>query len=164
MDTFIPSGESSCWPLTRSMVTRAALVENKRDTFRGHLLITCTCFEKTHSWNTRSQEVFFKRRKLHFFWRLCHVWDTAKDSLRYLSTELGRLLTNCSQLLIPNYMTKTVVSNVIHYITQFSSYNQTTFWLLWTKLVYNIDLNRIIEQKKKIYSIHCYWQHEGVHQ
>ncbi len=29
-------------------------------------------------------------------------------------TELGRLLTNCNPLLIPNYMTKLVVSNIIH--------------------------------------------------
>ncbi len=34
-------------------------------------------------------------------------------------TELGRLLTNCNPLLIPDYMTIIVVSNVIHYITHF---------------------------------------------
>ncbi len=33
--------------------------------------------------------------------------------------ELGRLLTNCNPLLIPDYMTKIVVSNVIRYITHF---------------------------------------------
>ncbi len=36
-----------------------------------------------------------------------------------LHSELGRLRTNCSPLLIPNYMTKKIVSNVIHYITHF---------------------------------------------
>ncbi len=34
-----------------------------------------------------------------------------------LHTELGRLLTNCNPLLIPNYITKIVVS--IRYITHF---------------------------------------------
>ncbi len=34
-------------------------------------------------------------------------------------SELGRLLTNCNPLLIPDCMTKNVVSNVIHYITHF---------------------------------------------
>ncbi len=37
----------------------------------------------------------------------------------YIYTELGRLFTNCNPLLIPNYMTKTVVSNVTHYIAHF---------------------------------------------
>ncbi len=32
---------------------------------------------------------------------------------------LGKLLTNCNPLLIPNDMTKIVISNVIHYITHF---------------------------------------------
>ncbi len=36
-----------------------------------------------------------------------------------LHAELGRLLTNCNPLLIPDYMTKIVVSNVIRYITHF---------------------------------------------
>ncbi len=40
-----------------------------------------------------------------------------------LGAELSRLLTNCNLLLIPNYMTKIVVSDVIHYITHFG--NQT---------------------------------------
>ncbi len=34
-------------------------------------------------------------------------------------TELGRFLANCNSLLIPDYMTKIVVSNVIRYITHF---------------------------------------------
>ncbi len=33
--------------------------------------------------------------------------------------ELGRLLTNCNPLLIPDYMTKIVVSYIICYITHF---------------------------------------------
>ncbi len=37
----------------------------------------------------------------------------------YIYTELGRLLTNCNPFLIPDYMTKIVVSNVIRYITHF---------------------------------------------
>ncbi len=37
----------------------------------------------------------------------------------YIYTELGRLLTNCNLLLIPDYMKKIVVSNVICYITHF---------------------------------------------
>ncbi len=37
----------------------------------------------------------------------------------WAGAELGRLLTNCNPLLIPDYMTKIVVSNVIRYITHF---------------------------------------------
>ncbi len=44
-----------------------------------------------------------------------------------LRPELGRLLTNCNSLQIPNYMTKIVLSNVIHYIKDFRQYNQTIF-------------------------------------
>lgn len=33
----------------------------------------------------------------------------------FIYTELGKLLTNCNQLIIPNYMTKFIVSKVIHY-------------------------------------------------
>ncbi len=39
--------------------------------------------------------------------------------LSYQSPELGRLLTNCSLLLIKDYVTKIVVRNVICYITRF---------------------------------------------
>ncbi len=42
------------------------------------------------------------------------------DSINeWLLAVQGRLLTNYSPLLIPNYMTKIVVSKVIHYITHF---------------------------------------------
>ncbi len=37
----------------------------------------------------------------------------------WAGAELGRLLTNCNPLLIPDYMTKIVVSNVIRCITHF---------------------------------------------
>ncbi len=37
----------------------------------------------------------------------------------YVCSERSRLLTNCSPLLIPDYMTKIVVSNIIRYITHF---------------------------------------------
>ncbi len=52
--------------------------------------------------------------------------------LASLCTELVRLLTNCDLLLISNYMTKIVLSNIIHYITNFRQYNQITFRLLLT--------------------------------
>ncbi len=36
-----------------------------------------------------------------------------------ITDRAGRLITNCNLLLIPDYMTKIVVSNIIRYITHF---------------------------------------------
>ncbi len=60
----------------------------------------------------------------------------------YIENRVDYLLIVMS--LIPNYMMKIVVINIIHYITYFRKYNQTTFRLLLTKRVYHIDVNRII--------------------
>ncbi len=52
-------------------------------------------------------------------WKENVQYDMTQRDLTRSQSELDRLLTNCNPLLIPNYMTKNVVSNIIHYITHF---------------------------------------------
>ncbi len=74
------------------------------------------------SWMTYKQPVIgrFDQRHSHLCLQI-FTWLSVTSSVRgnALQAELGRLLTNYNPLLIPIYMTKIVVSNVIHYITHF---------------------------------------------
>ncbi len=84
---------------------------------------------------------FFAKLK-QFLYVKCTLLPDVNTAVRLTWPELGRLLTNSYLLMIPNWMTKIIVSNVIHYITHFREYNQITFdltrlshWLTQDNLV-----------------------------
>ncbi len=83
----------------------------------------------TNNYKVTSEVTLWIKRKIvcscmTYYNHFCFVYNFENIFTAYLQIIVP--------LLIPNYMPKTVVSNVIHCIASFRYYNQTTFRLLLT--------------------------------